>query len=68
MNGKKCESCAFYQEFDDDVGTCYRYPSVFVGAAVTGEADGTHSSSAFVWDKPTVSAYDWCGEFKADLS
>lgn len=55
MSRQTCENCKYFESgLDDDLGTCRRYPPVFIG-----------DSSEELYGLPPVAVIDWCGEWKA---
>lgn len=57
----ECGSCKFCKEtdntFDDEDGSCFRYPPQIIVLSSGGTSGG-----ATYW--PDVNKDDWCGEFK----
>jgi hypothetical protein len=51
-----CAACQYYQEQDNTMGSCHRYPPSFAGEHIPRELHR--------WCFPLTSAHAWCGEHR----
>jgi hypothetical protein len=57
MDDEKCLICTFFYIGSNGMGSCHRYPPQVIYGY---DGDGMAAESLF----PTVSGYNWCGEYQ----
>lgn len=60
---QRCSRCFFWEEYDDGLGLCRRYPPVM---NVLADAEKHGEGDLWSWVYPVVREDDSCGEFQLE--